>query len=94
MTAQEIWNIIDIAFLILAVWYNFRYYHTHANGKKLVRLISAISLSVVLILRSLLGLHILVNEAFQQLLRPWAVLVYVLPMMDAYVDWNKNKRAA
>lgn len=90
MSTQEVWNLVAIATLLFAVGYNAAYVARHKNGKHMIRGFSVLVLLVVAALRVSLALHVLPNEDFQDLLRPWSNLVYLLPVMDAYVDWKRH----
>ena len=90
MTPNEIWNIVNIVVPLLASAYNAAYFFKHKNGKHLIRGFSVVVLSAILALRVCLALGVVPNDVFQDLLRPWSNLVYMLPVMDAYVDWKRH----
>ena len=89
--ALKFWNILATVVSGSVALYNLQYFRTHANGKKWVRLFSFGVLIVVFILRLSLELGLLTNESAQLWLRSWSNLVYMLPFMDAYVDWQLRK---
>lgn len=91
MTVAEAWNLVAIAALLIAVGYNLLYYFSHSNGKRPVRMWAAVVLSASLVFRVLLALRILDTAGYSLWVRPWVGLVYIIPAMDAFVDWHRNQ---
>ena len=92
MDALAVWNLINIAVLVAVVVYCVAYYSRHAGGKKVLRLLDAVVLSVPLLLRISLATGWIDPGAFQSAIRPWAVLVYSLPALDVFVDWKGGRK--
>jgi hypothetical protein len=90
ITIAEAWNLLAIACLVLGVGYNLFYFFTHANGKRLIRLWAAIVLAVSLGFRIVLALRIIDTLEYSTWVRPWVGLVYLIPAMDAFVDWHRK----
>lgn len=93
MNMQEVWNLVGIGVLLAAVSYQVLYYVRHTNGKKYLRIWTGVVLLVVLCFRLLLATGAIDNDLFQQLNRPWSVLVYLLPCLDAYIDWRTHRKS-
>jgi hypothetical protein len=90
ITIAEAWNLVAVAALVVAITFNLSYYVTHANGKRPIRLLAAFILSISLVFRVLLALRIIDTAGYSLWVRPWVGLVYLIPAIDAYVDWHRR----
>lgn len=90
INSAELWNLVNIVVLFGAAAVNFAYFKTHSNGKNLVRVWSAVVLLIILLIRAALALDWLDSNSFTDLLRPISNLLYMIPVLDAYVDWRRK----
>ena len=93
MTLSGFWNNVGIVALAISATYNLAYFIRHENGKKLLRLFSGVLLLTLLVFRVLLLIGFVSDLEFSQLVRPWVGLVYLLPAADAFVDWQRKRKA-
>ncbi len=68
---------LEILTYSIAAIVNLAYYATHANGKKHIRLYSGI----------VLALSVILDHDMDTV---WHILVGVLPLFDALIDWNRK----
>jgi hypothetical protein len=86
---DDFFIICSIVAVVASAIVNLAYYFTHSNGKKHIRLIAGLSMLYVtsILLQRLLHYRIIsMSEIW-----PFLPIFFSFPMLDAIVDWNKNK---
>lgn len=89
---SDFWNVLNILILAGTAAYCVAYAVRHKNGKKNLRIFTAMVLVVTLAFRLHLLFGAWTEKQFSQLQRPWSVLIIGIILADAYIDWQHKKR--